>query len=131
VSGSGADEGAWIAAVSLSEHRPGSVVMRASKVLAESGWSGGDWYRLLTTTPREVAVRLDELTIDTVILRKEETGGRPHYALLRRTLQSSPAWRECGSAGTLAAYCRVLPPSVPPKPLRMDLRNRIGTVIEE
>ena len=57
-----------IAVSSLAEQRPGSFILRASKVLAESGWNG-EGYRLLTPTQDAVSRRLDELAVDIVILR--------------------------------------------------------------
>lgn len=130
VSSSGSGEGPWIAVSSLAERRPSSFIMRASKVLAESDWNGNG-YRLLTSTQDAVSRRLDELAVDTVILNTPVTQKPwPHHALLQDTIRASPAWRPCGSAHNLLAYCRIRPPQVPRKALRLrangwDFEERI------
>ncbi len=124
-------EGGWIAAVALAERRPSSVVIRASKSLAAEGWNGEN-YKLLETKPEEVSKTLDELGVDTVVVQYVpgfETP--PHQFLLTSTITSSTTWRQCAKDGTLTAWCRTLPPAVPRRPLQVDLRTRIGRVIQE
>ena len=112
-------EGAWIAVSSLAEQRPTSFIARATKVLAETGWSG-EGYRLVTTTQAQVSRRLDELALDVVILHTPgNSHPRPHHTLLQDTMSTSPAWSPCGSARELVAYCRISPPQVPRQPLRL------------
>jgi GT2 family glycosyltransferase len=119
VSSTGWGEGAWIAVSSLAERRPASFVVRATKVLAETGWSG-EGYRLRTPTQDAVSRRLDELAVDIVILHTPvNPNPRPHHALLRNTVSVSPAWSPCGSAHDLLAYCRIGAPQVPRQPLRL------------
>src|SRR5260370_38573594 len=99
--GNGEGGGAWITRVALAEKRPSSVVVRATKALAESDWSGGS-YRLETHTVRDVENRLDELRIEIVILqdtpasrifpRKEF----PHQALPRQAMRGNPMCGLCG-----------------------------------
>ena len=131
VSSTSAGEGALIAEISLSEPRPSSVVVRATKVLASSGWNGEN-YRLTASSPGEVERRLDELDIGEVALHTDpgETGP-PHHRLLLETLRQSRAWRQCGTVGTIAAWCRILAPAVARKPLRIDLSDKIGFVVQE
>jgi hypothetical protein len=124
-------EGAWIAAVALSEKRPSSVVIRASKSLASEGWNG-DYYTLLTSSTSEVQTTLDELGVETVVV--DTFPGRPippHQILLNSLMESGAAWRQCAKDGSLTAWCRTQPPSVPRRPLRIDLRDRIGRIIQE
>jgi dolichyl-phosphate-mannose-protein mannosyltransferase len=131
VSSNGDGEGAWIAAVALSEKRPSSVVIRASKVLASEDWNGND-YKLLTTSPGEVQTTLDQLGVETVVL--QILPGKPvppHQVLLNSVMQAGAAWRQCANDGSLTAWCRTRPPTVPRRPLRIDLRDKIGRVIEE
>lgn len=132
VSSNSAGEGPWIAEVALAEKRPASVIARASKILAHSDWNG-QGYILMTKTPEEIETRLDELRIETVILHSQPgRTGAPHHALLEQMLSGSESWRACGAAGTaLSAYCRTRPPSVAPRPLRIDLTDKIGRFIEE
>jgi hypothetical protein len=114
-------EGAWIAVSSLAEQRPASFIARATKVVAETGWSG-EGYRLVTATQEEVCRRLDELALDVVILHTPENSRpRPHHTLLQSTMITSPVWSPCGSARDLVAYCRISPPQVPRQPLRLKV----------
>jgi hypothetical protein len=136
ISASANGEGGWITEVALAEKRPSSVVVRATQALAASDWAGGS-YRLETHTVSEVENRLDELGIEIVILQDSPAARAfpakefPHQALVQQTVQVSPTWRLCASEAALSAYCRVLPPQVPRKPLEIDLRGRLGRVIVE
>jgi glycosyltransferase involved in cell wall biosynthesis len=128
VSSGGFGEGPWIAVASLAEQRPASFVVRASKVLAESGWNG-EGYRLLTPSRDAVSRRLDELAMDIVILHTPvNQKPPPHHALLQETISVSAAWRPCGSAHDLLAYCRIRAPQLPRQPLRLSVH---GWVFEE
>jgi hypothetical protein len=121
ISSTAIGEGAWIAMTSLAEKRPGSFVVRASKVLAQSGWNGNG-YLLLTATRDAVLRRLDELALDTIILDSPpDQTLPPHHALLREAVGNSPAWRSCASSGELIAYCRVSAPEFPRLPLRLEI----------
>jgi hypothetical protein len=136
VSSAGWGEGAWIAVSSLAERRPGSIIMRATKVLAETGWNG-EGYHLIAQTQDAVARRLDELAVDTVILHSPfNPNPRPHHVLLRNTLNANSNWRPCGSARDLLAYCRIGVPRVPRQPLRMrvygwDFQEQISLLFGE
>jgi hypothetical protein len=112
-------EGAWIAEVSVAERYPASLVARASKVLAESGWNG-EHYKLQVQTPWAVARRLDELAIDVVVLDAPSAQEPPHHALLGLAVTGNSAWRRCGSTQHLTAYCRSAPPAFPRVPLVLD-----------
>jgi hypothetical protein len=119
VSSSSWGEGAFIAVASLAERRPASFIARATKVLAETGWSG-EGYHLLTPTVDAVSRRLDELAIEIVILHTPlHHQARPHHVLLQDAVRASPAWRPCGSALDLLAYCRSRAPQVPRQPLQL------------
>ena len=119
VSSGGWGEGAFIAVAGLAERRPASFVIRATKVLAATGWSG-EGYRLVTTTGDAVARRLDELAVDVVVLHTPPGyTPRPHHTLLGNTVRGNPAWRPCGSALDLLAYCRTGAPQIPRQPLRL------------
>jgi hypothetical protein len=111
-------------------------VVRATKALASSDWAGGH-YRLETQTVTQVENRLDELGIEIVIVQATPAEQAlppqelPHQALVQQMIRESPTWRLCASESALSAYCRALPPQVPRKPLEIDLRGRLGRVIEE
>ncbi|HEY1757603.1 MAG TPA: glycosyltransferase family A protein [Bryobacteraceae bacterium] len=121
VSSTSIGEGPWIAETSLAEKRPSSFVVRASKVLAEEGWSG-EGYRLLTGSRDAVLQRLDELALDTVILDSAPNPfPPPHHALLTDAMRDNPGWQPCGSFRYLIAYCRVRPPEFPRQPLHLNI----------
>jgi hypothetical protein len=131
VSATGDGEGPWIAEIALHDHRPGSVVARATKVLAQEDWNG-DSYRLLVHSPEEALRRLDELGIDTVVLIDQPVSrSPPHQALLAAALTSSRSWRLSESQGMFQSWKRIQPPSVPRQPLTIDLRGTLGRLISE
>lgn len=124
-------EGSWIAEVALLESRPGSTIVRASKLFADAGWNDTH-YRLRIKTPEEMERAVEEAGIETVILHSPAVAHPvEHHPLLIGTLRDNPRWRTCGNAGQLTAYCRASAPRYPRKPLRIDLRDRMGAVIEE
>jgi hypothetical protein len=124
-------EGPLIVAIALRDRRVSSLVVRATKILASEDWNGED-YRLLLADPRQVELRLDELRIDTVLLHAfPGTSVAPHHLLLRRTLAASGSWKESVRDGIFEAWRRVRAPTVPAKPLEIDLRNRIGRIVRE
>jgi hypothetical protein len=130
ISGSTLDEGACIAETAIAERYPGSFVVRATKALAASGWNGEN-YRLTAATTAEVAQRLDELAIATVVVALAAKPRRPDQTLLIALLKDSSTWRLCASSGSVEAYCRTKPPAVPRKPLVLDvgglhLEERLG-----
>lgn len=129
---SGHDEGPFIVVASLRERRPGSVIVRASKVLAQSDWSGGR-YRLLVSDRAGVAFILDRYGLDTVIVAglSPAPAGPPHHQLLLETLAGHPSWKLCGTSGDISMFCRTQPPQVPREPLQIDLRRRIGRLVSE
>ena len=128
----GWEEGSWIVLASLREARPASVIMRATKVLAQVGWNGNR-YQLLADSPAKVAATLDRLGVETVVLDEHIAGPALflHDRLLRETLAASTAWKPCGRSGSLFVWCRVQAPLVPREPLRLDLRWSSGPVIVE
>lgn len=128
----GWEEGSWIVVASLREARPGSVIIRATKVLANMGWNG-DQYELLTDTPAKVATALDGLGVVTVVLDRHTSREEPfaHHQLLENLMASSSAWKQCGKSGSLFAYCRTQALPVPREPLRMELRLSSGAVVQE
>jgi hypothetical protein len=125
-------EGSWVVIASLRESRPSSVIVRATKALARSGWNG-DYYKLLTTTPAAIEDKLDRLGIETIILDNRFSGAAPlaHHRMLREILASNSAWRESAVSGDLSAWRRVRPPAAPREPLTLDLRWSGGRVISE
>lgn len=120
-----AGEGGWVAQVAMTEARPGSVVMRGSKVLAESGWSGYR-YRLLARSAEEVRERLDALRVNVVVGSREPLPEEPtHVGLVRKAMAAGIGWKVCAQAGYLVAYCRTEAAAIPAKPLELNIRGRV------
>lgn len=113
-------EGGWIAEVNIADRYPGSFIVRASKVLASSGWNGED-YQLQVHTPGEVLRRLDELALDVIIMDRPSVPDPPDHTLLQSALAKSPSWQVCADSGETTAYCRAKPPAYPRKPLVLDV----------
>ena len=127
----GWSEGCWIATVAAAEHRPGSKILRATKTLVRTDWNSRS-YEMMATTATEIEQILDANRVDAVVLHNANSANpMPHHRLLAATLDGSPIWRLCAQAGETAAYCRVKPPQQPPVPIRVDLRQGLGRVIEE
>lgn len=127
----GWSEGPWIAVVAAGEARPGSTIVRATKLLADTDWNGTR-YNALVHNGEEMERTLDENGIDIVVLHQATVrNGMPHHQLLREFVQTSSAWRPCAQAGNVEAFCRTQPPKLPGKPLRIRLRSRLGYDIEE
>jgi hypothetical protein len=125
VSSSKNDEGPWIAVISAAERRPGSTIMRASKVLSEDDWNG-EHYRLLTADEPAVARRLDELAVNFVVLDSPAATRPPpaHHALLRRTVAQSDSWGLCEQGPHTELFCRVKAPAIARQPLRLIVYGR-------
>ena len=127
----GWSEGCWIATVAAAEQRPASKILRATKILVRTDWNSR-YYQMLATTPEAVEQILDANRVGAVVLHNaNDANPLPHHPLLAATLAASPIWRLCAQAGETAAYCRMQPPQQPPVPLRVDLRQDFGRVIQE
>jgi hypothetical protein len=84
-------EGIVIAQVAEHERRPGHMILRGSKVLAESTWEGTH-YRTLYKTPAEVMKFLDSVPVGVIVL--DNTPGRkdhPHHRQLQEAIRENPS----------------------------------------
>lgn len=132
-------EGAFIAEVALRERRPGHIVLRATKVLASSGWSGHS-YELRFETPEEVADYLESIPVGVVVW--DGAGGyapMEHHELLREALRRDPArWQKLGSYPAngppglprVEVYRQVGHEGRPRNRIRLHLERRLGKVLE-
>ncbi len=132
-------EGAFIAEAALRERRPGRVVLRATKVLASSGWSGHG-YEVRFQTPEEIAAFLESIPVG-VVVWDGAPGYAPmeHHELLIEALRRDPArWRRLGSYPAdgppgrprVEVYRQVGHESRPRNRIRLDLERRLGKVLE-
>jgi hypothetical protein len=83
-------EGMFIADVAtLDLHRPGSIVQRASKILASSTWSGSG-YESLYQTPAQVQSALSQAGIGLVVTDASLPHPSAHEALLMQAVAGFP-----------------------------------------
>jgi hypothetical protein len=136
VAGDAAGEGMFISEMALAERRPGHIVLRASKLLGVSDWSGR-LYSSSFNTVAEVEARLKEIPVGVLVLQQRPSPERTHYDLLRQIVASHPdAWRLVGvyprsAAGTPAAaqfsvYELVGHQTMPRGGIRVRLRDKLG-----
>lgn len=84
VSSEGYGEGVFIAALAAGEARPGHYVLRASKVLSTSDWSGSD-YRLTHATPADADRALRAIGVEAIVIDTHPAAG-PHSLHHRQLL---------------------------------------------
>jgi hypothetical protein len=102
VAGGAIPEGAFIAKMALRDPQLKYVVLRASKVLAESSWFGGD-YRMRFPNPAAVGTFLDRAHVGVVLM---EPAKKPeHMQELATALESRPAvWQPVTGLATEATF---------------------------
>ncbi len=108
-------EGVFIAEVAEHEKRPGHVIERGSKVLAEESFMG-DRVRMFFNTPEDL-MRFFEKTPGRIVILDGTDSGAPFVALARETVRRYPdRWQH------LASYARSGAP-LPLEVLRLALPN--------
>ena len=133
-------EGALIAEVAARERRPGHIILRGNKVLAQVSWSGGR-YKSRFTTPGELLKFMESIPVRVLVVKTAAAPPRlPHEILTEEMIRQYPnRW------ALIDAYPKLRPPSVPGtqvrayrligqegKPrssIRIDLRYRLGRPI--
>ena len=125
-------EGSFVAAVATSESVPRSIVLRASKVLAESSWVG-EHYVAKYNTPESLMKAIDGARVEFIAM--DEVDESPHYKTLVRALEHSNDWamvREVVSSeptpdhSTVRIYRRVTPLPPGPPTFEIDLSESLG-----
>jgi hypothetical protein len=92
----GTGEGVFIAETAAHEKRPGHIVERASKVLAEESFMG-DHVRLLYDSPEEL-MRFFEKTPNRIVIVDGVESNAPFMNLVRETIHQYPdKWRSLAS----------------------------------
>ncbi|MCS6951811.1 MAG: glycosyltransferase family 39 protein [Bryobacterales bacterium] len=131
-------EGALIAEVALRDERPGRIVLRATKVLASVGWNGED-YDVRLDSPDQVAALLESIPVGVVVWdRAPGLNAMQHHDFVVQALRRDPGrWEPIGfyprpAAGSprLEVYRQVGHEGRQRKPIRLDLRNRLGKILE-
>lgn len=131
VAGDARHEGAFIAEIALREATPKHIVLRASKVLAFSTWSGFG-YRTLFDTPASLAVFLDEAHASLIVMQQDVN--QPHMLQLAGALAAHPeTWRQAPAiriGDDVQLYKRIGPAPVSPIDIRIDMRKTLGRYID-
>ncbi|HMB70083.1 MAG TPA: glycosyltransferase family 39 protein [bacterium] len=89
-------EGMFIEEVAMHEERPGHMVLRASKVLSDSGWMG-EGYTSFFDTPEQLMEYLDSVPVGVVVLEEDAAPNQSHQRVLRRVMtEFSDRWKPLG-----------------------------------
>jgi 4-amino-4-deoxy-L-arabinose transferase-like glycosyltransferase len=126
-------EGVVISEVARLEHRPGHVILRASKVLAQSEWTGANYHVLY---PDSAAVMKYLTGIPTGVLVMDDTPGRKdhlHHHQLEEVLRDYPdRWQLIKEySKNLRAYRLRSEGDRAPGKIRIDLDPMLGRTIEK
>jgi hypothetical protein len=124
----GPDEGAFIAAMALHDVHLEHIVLRGSKLLARSSWSGRN-YQMVVRSEDQIDRLLQEMHVGTVILGVSPS--EPHVALLERAIERNAGWREVGSiARGVRVFQSLVPPPVAPLHIRIENPGGFNTGFE-
>ena len=100
----GLAEGMLIAEIASRERRPGHFILRASKVISHSDWTGTQNYYLLFRSPPEVSQALGTIPVNVVVVDYPATPqSPPHHRLLLNSIQKNPGQWNLLYTGTDAA----------------------------
>ncbi len=117
------------------EKRPGHIILRASKMIASSGWMGEN-YRLLYKSPEELMHFLGRVPVGVLVL--DQSDPREHSRLLLQTMENYPErWtlmstrkREGGEgAGEILVYRQQGQADKTRNPIQIDMRRSLGRFI--
>jgi hypothetical protein len=99
IAGDAIGEGAFVSEVALEDRRPGHVVLRGSKVLSKSTWSGAEYASFFTTTAElDAYLRSIPVGVVAVDLSSVEREWFEHMTLLCELLAERPeAWKPIGA----------------------------------
>jgi hypothetical protein len=115
VAGNSVCEGAFIAGIDLRDVPGRHIVLRSSKVLSQSSWSGTS-YSLRFGSPEEVAAFLAGSHISVIVIDRT---ARSDVEMLGIALRQTPAWTELPSSSPTRIYRRTSP--LPPSPVSIHL----------
>lgn len=136
-------EGMFIAEVARQEQRPGHIVLRASKALSKSRWSGAQ-YSLLYHSPQEIMEYLESLPVGLVVIDHSFMirAEYEHHPLLQKTLESyAHKWEKVGVfpitrrgityPAATTVYRLIDHENKPVNPIRVDLSDMLGKSLEK
>jgi 4-amino-4-deoxy-L-arabinose transferase-like glycosyltransferase len=102
-------EGMFIAEVAMRDpHRPSFVVVRASKMLASSTWSGGD-YQAYYDTPAQVVAAMSKFGVEAVAIDSSPARIPPHQRLLQHALSNPNSGYRLVRTGPVVRDSKVSP----------------------
>jgi hypothetical protein len=93
-SSEGSGEGLLISEVAMREARPGHIILRASRMLADSDWNGR-FYKAKMDGPPAVQRFLEAAAVDVVVLDLNTYTAFEHHKQLQATMKG-PGWRRIG-----------------------------------
>lgn len=125
-------EGLFVAGVALNEERPGHVVLRASKVLGHSSWTGSD-YRPAFTSSQAMLEYLQEVPVGVIVFDRacDPAYWFEHHDRLQDLVEERPdVWELVGvrdvvrdgvvSEGALRLYRQVGHETRPRRPIELE-----------
>lgn len=89
ISSEGEAEGLLISEMAMREHRPGHILLRATKMIGQSDWNG-DRYVLLRDTPEKVLAWLRSVPVELIVLDTTKLYTTRHHELIKQTLKQFP-----------------------------------------
>jgi hypothetical protein len=125
-------EGMFISEVAMHEKRPGHIVLRGSKVLADSNWTGRTYRPRYRTTDNEMRY-LEGIPVGIVIIDLLPREQKEHQTLLRQTIQDYPnRWELLGSypAHKVLVYRLVGHENRPVGKIRIEMEHNLKRAIE-
>jgi hypothetical protein len=134
-------EGAFVAHMAALDQRPGLIVLRGNKMLADVTW-GGTRYSLRFTTPAEVMKFMESVPVRVLVLESPSTRTpSAHEILVEQMIRQYPErWSLIGSypelrpasppGASVRAYRLLGREGQSRSRIRVDLRRRLGRVIE-
>lgn len=131
VSGSATIEGAFVAEVAMQARQSGRFILRASKLLLDSDWSGVD-STLRVQSYQDVAKLLDRLGVGAIVLERDFR--RADSDLVHEAVEHADGiWRlvPLPMSGSVDLYLRNGPQVGNRAPIEIDLRRMLGRVVRE
>lgn len=141
VSSEGYGEGMLVSEIAMHDHRPGLIVLRATKMLARINWDG-DKYALLYPEPEEMMNILQEIPVRLLVIdRTPGPGPLPHHRNLLTMLAKYPdRWQllatypqkmhATAANSKIEVYRLKGQENRPRGKIRLDLRYTLGRWIE-
>ncbi len=127
-------EGGFVAEVSMRDRKLSRIVLRASKVILQSPWSGGRT-QMLFDNSADLAKYLDAVAVDLVVIDLSAPEQDPARTLLLAYLQERRGeWRAAGVEGVhtrqLVVYSRIDRSHLVPGRIRFGLPYTLGREVE-